>query len=68
MSQRLVDATVAAHRPDVYVHAEVGPFGGSEFWRVREILDHASGGKEAFKRAVEGAIAIAELRLRGTTP
>ena len=68
MSQRLVDATVATHRPDVYVHAEVGPFGGSEFWRVREILEHASGGKDAFKRAVEGSIAIAELRLRGTTP
>lgn len=66
MSQRIVDATVAKYRPDVYVHAEVGPFGGSEFWRVREILDHASGAKEAFKRAVEGAIAIAELRLRGT--
>lgn len=64
MSQRLVDATVATYRPDVYVHAEVGPFGGGEFWRVREILDHASGGKEAFKRAVEGAIAIAELRQR----
>lgn len=68
MSQRLVDATVATHRPDVYVHAEVGPFGGSEFWRVREILEHASGGKDAFKRAVEGAIAIAELRLRAKTP
>lgn len=67
MSQRLVDATVASYRPDVYVHAEVGPFGGSEFWRVREILDHASSGKDPFKRAVEGAIAIAELRLRGGT-
>lgn len=68
MSQRLVDATVATFHPDVYVHAEVGPFGGSEFWRVREILDHASGGKDAFKRAVEGAIAIAQLRQRGSGP
>lgn len=65
MSQRLVDATVASYHPDIYVHAEVGPFGGSEFWRVREILDHASGSKDAFKRAVAGAIAIAELRQRG---
>jgi len=68
MSQRLVDTAVATHRPDVYVHAEVGPIGGSEFWRVREILDHAEAGKDPFKRAVEGAIAIAELRLRGAKP
>lgn len=68
MSQRLVDATISLLHPDVYVHAEAGPFGGSEFWRVREILDHAMTGKDPFKRAVEGAIAIAELRLRGTAP
>jgi NTE family protein len=65
MSQRLVDASVAASRPDVFVHADMGTFGAGEFWRVREILDHAEAGKDQFKRAVEGAIAIAELRRPG---
>lgn len=64
MSQRIVDATVARHRPDVFVHAEVGPFGGGEFWRVREIIEHASKDKDRFKRAVDGAIAIVQLRDR----
>lgn len=64
MSQRIVDGTVAAYRPDVFVRANVGPFGGSEFWRVKEILDHASLDKDNFKRALDGAIAIVELRGR----
>jgi NTE family protein len=64
MSQRIVDATVARYRPDVFVHADVGPFGGSEFWRVREIVEHASKDKDRFKKAVDGAIAIVELRDR----
>lgn len=64
MSQRIVDATVATYRPDVFVHADVGPFGGSEFWRVREILGHASQDKDNFKRALDGAMAIVELRNR----
>lgn len=64
MSQRIVDATVARHAPDVYVRADVGPFGGGQFWRVREIIEHASADKDRFKRAVDGAIASAELRTR----
>ena len=64
MSQRIVDATVATFRPDVFVRANVGPFGGSEFWRVREIIEHASHDKDNFKRALDGAIAIVELRGR----
>ena len=64
MSQRIVDATVTALRPDVFVHASVGPFGGGEFWRVREIIEHASQDKDNFKRALDGAIAIVELRAR----
>lgn len=64
MSQRIVDATVARHRPDVYVRADVGPFGGSQFWRVREIIEHASADKDRFKRAVDGAMASVELRER----
>lgn len=47
MSQKLVDATVLQYPPDVYVRAEVGPFGGSEFWRVREIVDNAAADKDA---------------------
>jgi NTE family protein len=64
MSQRIVDATVAKYHPDVFVHADVGPFGGSEFWRVREIVEHASKDKDRFKRAVDGAMAIVQLRER----
>jgi len=64
MSQRIVDATVASFRPDVFVRASVGPFGGGEFWRVREIIEHASLDKDNFKRALDGAIAIVELRGR----
>jgi NTE family protein len=56
MSQKLVDATVLQYPPDVYVRAEVGPFGGSEFWRVREIVDNATGDKDRFKRAVSDAL------------
>ncbi|MBN9314399.1 MAG: patatin-like phospholipase family protein [Devosia sp.] len=64
MSQRIVDATVARYHPDVFVHADVGPFGGSEFWRVREIVEHASKDKDRFKKALDGAVAIVQLRER----
>lgn len=60
MSQKLVDATVYRYPPDVYVRAEVGPFGGREFWRVREILNRASADKARFKRSVTEAIAAFE--------
>ncbi len=64
MSQRIVDATVTAFRPEVFVRANVGPYGGGEFWRVKEIIEHASQDKDNFKRALDGAIAIVELRGR----
>ncbi len=62
MSQKLVDATVLQYSPDVYVRAEVGPFGGSEFWRVREIVDNAAGDKDRFKRAVSDALLAHSIR------
>jgi len=62
MSQKLVDATVLQYPPDVYVRAEVGPFGGSEFWRVREIVDNAAGDKDRFKRAVSDALLAYSIR------
>lgn len=62
MSQKLVDATVLQYPPDVYVRAEVGPFGGSEFWRVREIVDNAAGDKDRFKRAVSDALLAHSIR------
>lgn len=64
MSQRIVDAIVQSYRPEVFVRADVGPFGGGEFWRVREIIEHASNDKDNFKRALDGAMAIVELRGR----
>jgi NTE family protein len=65
MSQKLVDATVLQYPPDVYVRAEVGPFGGSEFWRVREIVENATADKERFKRAVTDALLAHSLRKSG---
>ena len=62
MSQKLVDATVLQYPPDVYVRAEVGPFGGSEFWRVREIVDNAAGDKDRFKRAISDALLAHSIR------
>lgn len=62
MSQKLVDATVLQYPPDVYVRAEVGPFGGREFWRVREIVENATGDKDRFKRAVTDALLAHSLR------
>jgi NTE family protein len=62
MSQKLVDATVFKYPPDVYVRAEVGPFGGSEFWRVREIVENATVDKDRFKRAVTDALLAHSIR------
>lgn len=62
MSQKLVDATVLQYPPDVYVRAEVGPFGGREFWRVREIVENATGDKDRFKRAVTDALLAYSVR------
>jgi NTE family protein len=66
MSQRLVDATVFQHPPDVYVRAEVGPFGAQEFWRVREIVENASADKDNFKRIVSNALLAYSLRSAGS--
>lgn len=65
MSQKLVDATVLQHPPDVYVRAEVGPFSGREFWRVREIVDNAERDKDRFKRAVSDALLAYSVRKGG---
>jgi NTE family protein len=65
MSQKLVDATVFAHPPDVYVRAEVGPFGAQEFWRVREIVENASADKDRFKRVVADALLAHSLKSAG---
>lgn len=65
MSQKLVDATVLQYPPDVYVRAEVGPFGGREFWRVREIVENATADKDRFKRAVSDALLAHSLHRSG---
>ncbi len=51
--------------PDVYVRAEVGPFGGREFWRVREIVENATADKDRFKRAVSDALLAHSLHKSG---
>jgi NTE family protein len=50
MMHSLIAHMMAAYPPDVYVRPHVDPFGTLEFWRVREIVEHASKDKDNFKR------------------
>jgi NTE family protein len=50
MMHALIAHTMAAYPPDVYVRPHVHKFGAMEFWRVREIIEHADKEKDNFKR------------------
>jgi NTE family protein len=52
MMHSLTAHMMAAYPPDVYVRPHVANFGALEFWRVREIIDHADREKDRFKRIV----------------
>jgi NTE family protein len=52
MMHALIAHTMAAYPPDVYVRPHVDAFGTLEYWRVREIVEHASKDKDNFKRQV----------------
>jgi NTE family protein len=41
---------MAAYPPDIYVRPHLSTFGALEFWRVKEILEHADKEKDHFKR------------------
>ncbi|MDR3471327.1 MAG: patatin-like phospholipase family protein [Devosia sp.] len=50
MMHSLIAHMMAAYPPDVYVRPHVDAFGTLEYWRVREIVEHASKDKDNFKR------------------
>ncbi|WP_158626027.1 patatin-like phospholipase family protein [Arsenicitalea aurantiaca] len=50
MMHSLTAQMMAAYPPDVYVRPRVQSFGALEFWRVREIIEHARKDKDNFKR------------------
>jgi NTE family protein len=53
MMHSLTAHMMAAYPPDVYVRPHVDAFGTLEYWRVREIVEHASKDKDNFKRQLE---------------
>ena len=56
MMHSLIAHMMAAYPPDVFVRPHVDAFGTMEYWRVREIVEHASKDKDAFKRQLERKI------------
>lgn len=52
-TRQLVSLRNAQSPPDIYVEPSVAQFRAHEFFRVREILEAADRGKDAFKRALE---------------
>ena len=52
MMHSLTAHMMAAYPPDIYMRPRVTPFGMLEFWRAREIIEHADSDKDRFKRAL----------------
>jgi NTE family protein len=50
MMHSLIAHMMAAYPPDVYARPHVDAFGALEYWRVREIVEHATKDKDNFKR------------------
>ncbi len=50
MMHSLIAHMMSAYPPDVYVRPHLDTFGTLEFWRVREIVEHAAKDKDNFKR------------------
>lgn len=50
MMHSLTAHMMAAYPPDVYVRPHLSTFGMLEFWRVKEIIEHADKEKDNFKR------------------
>jgi NTE family protein len=50
MMHSLTAHMMAAYPPDVYVRPHLSAFGALEFWRVKEIIEHADKEKDNFKR------------------
>ncbi len=50
MMHSLTAHMMAAYPPDVYARPHLSAFGAMEFWRVKEIIEHADKEKDNFKR------------------
>jgi len=72
MMHSLIAHMMAAYPPDIFVRPHVDAFGVLEYWRVREIIEHASKDKDNFKRQlsckIEAFIADPERSLATTPP
>ncbi|GHA30702.1 patatin [Devosia pacifica] len=53
MMHSLTAHMMAAYPPDIYIRPHVAAFGALEFWRVKEILEHADREKDMFKRMID---------------
>ena len=71
MMHSLIAHMMAAYPPDVFMRPHVDQFGTMEYWRVREIVEHAAKDKDNFKRQlsrkIDAFIADPE-RTTATTP
>ena len=56
MMHSLTAHMMSAYPPDVYVRPHLSVFGAMEFWRVKEILEHADREKEHFKRHLSNKV------------
>ena len=56
MMHSLIAHMMAAYPPDVFVRPHVDAFGTLEYWRVREIVEHATKDKDNFKRQLSRKI------------
>jgi NTE family protein len=52
MMHSLIAHMMAAYPPDIYVRPHLSHFGALEFWRVKEIIEHADSEKDRFKRMI----------------
>jgi NTE family protein len=50
MMHSLIAHMMAAYPPDIFMRPHVDQFGTLEYWRVREIVEHAEKDKDNFKR------------------
>jgi len=56
MMHSLTAHMMAAYPPDVYARPHVSSFGALEFWRVKEIIEHADKEKDNFKRHLSNKV------------
>ena len=66
MMHSLTAHMMAAYPPDVYVRPHLSAIGAMEFWRVKEIIEHADKEKDNFKRHLSHKVELHLKRAAGT--